>query len=31
VISELEQQAEGCVWLPGLRTLAMYGLVGPAT
>ncbi len=27
VISELEQQTDGRVWLPGLRTLAVYGLI----
>ncbi len=34
VISELEQQTDGRVWLPGLRTLAVYGLIeksGPST
>jgi len=34
VISELELQMESRVWLPGLRTLAVYGLIeksGPST
>jgi len=34
VISELQRQTEADVWLPGLRTLAVYGLIeksGPST
>lgn len=27
VVSELQQQSKGRVWLPGLRTLAVYGLI----